>query len=295
MRHIAGLFRLFLLGLLILLILLAILFVFPFASLERRGRLIKRLARLIPAALGMKVAVKGRVPDAGAAAAGFSESGLGYMVCANHISFADIFVIDGVLPVRFVAKQEIGGWPIFGFISTSAGTIYIDRSRRRSVLEVAEKMTDAVKAGQSVLFFPEGTTGPGDKLLPFHSNLFSAACRSGAAVLPIAVRYVLDGETSVVASYADAPLFDVLKRIVFTPGICAEVTVLDPIDSAQRDRRSLCALASKAVSEALDLPDATAERDDALKRLHEGRLKTFREKERPKEEKKESNQGEAAV
>ena len=257
MRYIVGGVRFFMLFLLTIFIFIAACCVLP--CLSRRGRawLIKNLAPTIPWVLGVKVTVKGRVPDAGAAA-GVREDGPGYLVAANHISFMDIFILDSILPVRFIAKKEIGSWPVFGAISNHVGTIYIDRSRKRAVLEVAESMAAALREGTNVLFFPEGTTGPGTRLLPFYANLFAAAEPAAADLLPVTVRYTLKGETSDIPSYAKLTLWEVLKRIVFTPGLGAEVTILDPIPTAGRERRELALEASRVMSGALGWPDATA-------------------------------------
>ena len=67
--------------------------------------------------LGVRMTVRGAVPVAQSAECGVNGEGPGYMVCANHVSFIDIFILDAVLPCRFVAKKEIASWPVFGFIS----------------------------------------------------------------------------------------------------------------------------------------------------------------------------------
>lgn len=282
MRYVAGAFRLMLVALLILVILFIIYCVFPFVKGRRRGRVIRRVSGWIPAVLGMKVAVKGEIPDEGARLTGWADSGCGYMVCADHISFVDVFVMNALMPVRFVAKKEIGSWPVFGAITTGVGTIYIDRSSRRAVLDVAKAMCGAMQAGQNVLFFPEGTTGPGDALLPFHANLFAAAVAAEAEILPVAIRYTLDGATTTITSYKDLSLWEVLKRIVTTPGLACEVTILKPIPAAGRDRRELCLEASRVMSAALGVPDATAEHEEAARRRREERLKEIEAEEAAK-------------
>ena len=261
MNHVTGAVRLFFVALYILLVVFFVLAVFPFCSAVQRGRWIHRLAGWVPAICGVRMTVKGRVPDQGACETGIHSGGTGYMVCANHVSFLDIFVLDAVLPSRFVAKKEIASWPVFGMISRGVGTLFIDRSRRRAVLEVAELMSSTMKKGENVLFFPEGTTGKGDVLLPFYANLFTAGPMAEAEILPVTLRYTLKGETTTVTSYAHESLFTVLRRIVSTSGLGVEVTVIDPIPSAGRERRELCALASARMAEALGVPDATAAKE----------------------------------
>ena len=185
MNHVTGAVRLFFVALYILLVVFFVLAVFPFCSAVQRGRWIHRLAGWVPAICGVRMTVKGRVPDQGACETGIHSGGTGDMVCANHVSFLDIFVLDAVLPSRFVAKKEIASWPVFGMISRGVGTLFIDRSRRRAVLEVAELMSSTMKKGENVLFFPEGTTGKGDVLLPFYANLFTAGPRAEAEILPV--------------------------------------------------------------------------------------------------------------
>lgn len=278
MRYITGSIRLVLLGLLILFILCAALFVFPLLGWRRRGPLARRMASWIPVVLGLRVAIRGALPDP-AARRGYRDGAPGFMVCANHISFVDIFIIESFLPAHFVAKKEIAAWPIFGAITTAAGTIYIDRSRKRAVLEVGEVMKSAMEAGENVLFFPEGTTGPGDALLPFHANLFAAAVEAKTDVLPVTIRYTLKGETTTLASYAERPLWEVLKAILYTPGLAAEVTILPPIDASTNDRRAISSAASRDMARALGFADATALQEAALAKLRAERLAALKAKE----------------
>lgn len=248
-------YRLTLIAFVVLAILFSVTVIFPLAGARSCGRMTRMLAGVCVRSLGFRVKLEGSVPDAGAAATGWADSGTGYMVCSNHVSFVDIFVLSTVLPVRFVAKREIASWPVFGFISRRAGTIFIDRSRRRAVLEIAEAMSDAMRHGCNVLFFPEGTTGHGRSLLPFHANLFAAAVSAEAPVLPIVLEY----NAPEVVDYVDRNLFDVMKAICRTSDLEVVVRVLPVIASAGRDRREICADASRIMSEALGVPDATAE------------------------------------
>lgn len=278
MRYFTGSLRLIALGLLIFFILCVAFFLFPVLSWHRKGPIARRLSVWIPRVLGIRVNIHGSVPDP-AAVSGRREGAPGYMVCANHISFADIFIIQSFLPVHFVAKKEIASWPIFGTITTAVETIYIDRTRKRAVLEVAAAMRKAMEKGENVLFFPEGTTGPGNALLPFHANLFTAAADAQADVLPIAIRYILNGETTTLASYADRPLWDVLKDILYTPGLAAEVTILPVVDARTNNRHAVNSIASREMAQALGFPDATAAEENKLAALRAERLAVLKAKE----------------
>ena len=152
---------------------------------------------------------------------------------------------------------------------------------KRQVLEIADAMAGAINEGTNVLFFPEGTTGNGLELLPFHPNLFEAAVRSGAQILPVTLRYTLDGKPSGLVSYAgDVALFTVLKRILFTPGLGVEVTVLDPVSVDGKTRQALCLEASALMSGALGVSDVTAEREEARRRRLQAMSETKAEAEK---------------
>ena len=99
MRFVVGVFRLIWVGLLVCFVLFAVLVLFRFISSSTKGRMIRRVAAWLPMAFGIRVRVKGRVPDEGSRSTGISSRGKGYLICANHISFADIFVLDSVLPL----------------------------------------------------------------------------------------------------------------------------------------------------------------------------------------------------
>ncbi|EHY30645.1 MAG: 1-acyl-sn-glycerol-3-phosphate acyltransferase [Sutterella parvirubra] len=280
MTSIRKAWRLTLVALLILIILFTVTVLFPIAGNAGRGRLTRTLAKFSMWVMGIRVRVTGTVPDASAAAIGWASEGPGYMVCSNHVTFVDIFALSCVLPVRFVAKKEIASWPVFGLISKRTGTIFIDRTRRRAVLEIAEAMTNAMKEGRNVLFFPEGTTGTGEGLLPFHANLFASAVAAEAPILPVTLRYTKDGAVTTLVSYAHRDLFTVLKDICATPGLAVDIQVLPVIEAAGRERRDICAEASRVMSAALGVEDATA----ALEAKRLARAAAAERKEEVKEE-----------
>ena len=89
MRFVVGVFRLIWVGLLVCFVLFAVLVLFRFISSSTKGRMIRRVAAWLPMAFGIRVRVKGRVPDEGSRSTGISSRGKGYLICANHISFAD--------------------------------------------------------------------------------------------------------------------------------------------------------------------------------------------------------------
>jgi 1-acyl-sn-glycerol-3-phosphate acyltransferase len=99
------------------------------------------------------------------------------------------------MPCFFVAKLEIGGWPIFGKAARNVGTIFLDRSSQDSAMSVAEQMTERFKLPIPVLLFPEGTSTDGSQVLRFHSRLIDPATSTGTQITTAAVRYVIEDGT----------------------------------------------------------------------------------------------------
>ena len=119
------------------------------------------------------------------------------MVVGNHISWLDIHALHVVCPARFVAKSEIGTWPLIGKMTEASRALYVERNRRRDVARINSLVADALRAGDCISVFPEGTTTYGDELLPFHANLFDAALRDNVIaevpelkVIPFTLRYL---------------------------------------------------------------------------------------------------------
>lgn len=119
------------------------------------------------------------------------------LFAANHVSYTDISILGSLIPGSFVAKAEVAGWPLFGWLAKLQRTVFVDR-RVRTTLSQREAMTQRLAAGDALILFPEGTSGDGNRVLPFKSALFSAAETARGAgpivVQPVSVAYTrLDG------------------------------------------------------------------------------------------------------
>src|SRR5215813_6589055 len=110
------------------------------------------------------------------------------LVC-NHQSYLDIVIIASVFPTLFVAKTEVGRWPLFGWLSKLGGTIFVDREDPRSGVKCAYRVSRALRDGVDVQVFPEATTGDGSAVLPFNGLFFASAVRSHAPVLPLTIKF----------------------------------------------------------------------------------------------------------
>jgi 1-acyl-sn-glycerol-3-phosphate acyltransferase len=117
------------------------------------------------------------------------------LIASNHTSWLDITVLGGLIkPLSFVAKSEVARWPVLGLLARLQRTIFIDRTRRMHTGAVTEEAGRRVAKGEVVVLFAEGTTGDGNRILPFRSALLGAAenvtGEALATVQPVAISYV---------------------------------------------------------------------------------------------------------
>lgn len=148
------------------------------------------------------------------------------LIVSNHVSWLDIPVLGSRLPLCFVAKSEVAGWPGVGLLAKLQRTIFVDRTSRSATGKVAGEMAERMNGGDPVVLFAEGTSSDGNRVLPFRSALVGAARQSmgeDATIQPLAIAYVGQGGIPLgrprrprLAWYGDmdlAPhLFDVLRR-----------------------------------------------------------------------------------
>lgn len=213
--------------------------VFPFWSPGRRRVAIRRWSAALLRMLGVRLHVHGELS---------AERPL--MLVANHISWLDIFVINAVLPMRFVAKSEIRRWFAIGWLSEKTGTLFIERNRRRDTVRVTQLVAEAMAAGDVAVVFPEGTTSDGTQVLPFHSSLLQPALTAAALVQPVALQFTrANNSLCTEAAYdGDKSLWDTLLGIITQPSIHAQVHFLPPFRAEAVHRRVLAQTAHQAIT-----------------------------------------------
>ena len=123
------------------------------------------------------------------------------LLVSNHISWLDILVIHATRHCRFVSKSELREWPLLGTLATGAGTLYIERENRKDAMRMVKEMTRALNSGDVLAVFPEGTTGDGLDLLPFHANLLQSAIDAQGPVQPLALQFI-DAQTNEISMAA---------------------------------------------------------------------------------------------
>src|SRR5690242_17206788 len=161
-------------------------------------------------AVGVRVRVKGaeRIPKD---------------VClfvANHTSSADAPAIVGAIPrrVAILLKESLFKWPIVGQAFRSAHFIPVNRGARDSAVARVEKATEAMKAGQSFLIYPEGTRSPDGRLQEFKKGAVVMAIKAGVPIVPM----VCSGAHRIMEKHS----------LKIHPGEMV-VEFLDPIDASQ--------------------------------------------------------------
>ncbi len=102
------------------------------------------------------------------------------LILANHVSWLDILVMSTVCPIAFIAKKEVGNWPIVGPTARLQHTIFVDRSRRHQTAEVNAEIAQRLAEGEPVVLFAEGTSNDGNRVLPFFSALVGAVAKVDA-------------------------------------------------------------------------------------------------------------------
>ncbi|MBC3875675.1 lysophospholipid acyltransferase family protein [Undibacterium flavidum] len=219
-------------------------FIFPFIAAAKREALVKRWSFQLLALCKVKVKLLdqsgGQIPEHA-------------LIIANHVSWLDIFVINSWQACHFVAKADIRSWPIAGWLSAQAGTIFLARGKQREVRRIYEGLVHQLRDNKRIAFFPEGTTGAQGGVLPFHANLFEAAIEAQVPILPFAVRYVdAKGELHPAADFIGEMTFaESMRLILQSEAMIAELIQLPMISTDGAHRREVAQVAREAVADAL--------------------------------------------
>ncbi|MCX5869640.1 MAG: lysophospholipid acyltransferase family protein [Deltaproteobacteria bacterium] len=206
------------------------LFRLPEDKLQRYPR---QWARLFCLIAGVRVTIEG---------ADKLQPQTGYIYCANHLSQFDIFSFQGYFPLsfRWLAKEELFKVPFLGRAMTNAGAIAINRSHSREAVKSLQQAAERIKAGTSILIFPEGTRSPDGTLQPFKGGAMLLAIKAGAPIVPVAF----------VGSYAVLP-----KGVFFPRPGTITIKVGDPVSvsgSSNKDKQALAITIHDKVAELLE-------------------------------------------
>jgi 1-acyl-sn-glycerol-3-phosphate acyltransferase len=217
-----------------------LLFALPVLAVPLPGRshLQRGYCRMMLRCLGLRIRVSG----------GPIRNLSGVLVVSGHVSWVDIFAIGAVMPGSFVAKAEMVSWPGLGILARLMKVIPIERANLRRLPQVVDTIAGRLRAGHTVVAFPEGTTWCGLAYGPFRPAMFQAAIDAGRPVQPLRLSYHdRDGSASTLAAYiGEDTLMASIRRLVTARRTFVHVHV-ESLQLPGIDRRELTARCERAV------------------------------------------------
>ena len=185
------------------------------------------------------------------------------LILSNHVSWLDICVISALSPVVFVAKSEVAGWPVFGWLAKLQRTIFINRQARHQTGAATREIAGRLLGGDAVVLFAEGTSSDGTRVLPFRSALVGAvhhalgnsAHHTSITVQPMSLAYIGFGGVPIgralrerVAWYGDADLMPHLAHVLASGAVDVTVSWGEAIAyDISADRKAIAREAEKSV------------------------------------------------
>jgi len=204
-----------------------------------RQRLTRLFLARLSAALPFRLSLHGKLPERPM-----------LWVC-NHVSWTDIPLLGGLVPLSFLSKAEVRSWPLAGWLAHKAGTLFIRRGAGDSGL-IKNQLLRHLQHDHDLLIFPEGTTTDGRSLRNFHSRLLASAVEAQVPVQPVAIRYLRDGAIDPVAPFiGDDDLVSHLIRLLHSERSEVEIHLLPPLDNNGLSRTELSRQAHSAITECL--------------------------------------------
>ena len=189
---------------------------FPWAGIHAfRARVVKFFFRVVQYIIGLRIHTTGEDPEPP------------FLLVSNHLGYLDVFVFMSHLSCALVAKQQVRSWPVIGYLVKIGGTIFIDRTSRRDVLRINDRLEEAMQRGQGIIVFPEGTSTAGDQVLPFRASLLAPIAASDRPVHFASLTYRTPGSDvpayQTAAWWGDMTFADHFWRMLAVPRIDARV------------------------------------------------------------------------
>ncbi|HEX6977832.1 MAG TPA: lysophospholipid acyltransferase family protein [Alphaproteobacteria bacterium] len=206
--------------------------------------------------IGIRVDVRGKISTARPT-----------LFVANHVSYMDIPVLGSVLEVSFIAKREVRGWPLFGWLARLQQTVFVDR-RAAGVRSERDEVARRLACGDNLVLFAEGTSGDGNRIKPFKSSLFSVAEHDvggqPVVVQPVTIAYTRLDEMPLgrswrpyVAWYGDMDLAPHAWQLLGLGRLTVTLHFHEPVSFAQfGSRKSLAEHCGREIARGLALANA---------------------------------------
>ena len=176
------------------------------------------------------------------------------LIVSNHVSWVDIVVLAAIAPMVFVAKREVASWPLIGWAARVQKVVFVDRGRRQQTPDSVKAIAQRLADGHAVVLFAEGTSGDGNRVLPFRSALIGAveaACQEaklGEVVLqPTSVCYtaqnglpIARNDQPLIAWYGDLDFFPHFVEFIMRGAVDVTVSFGKPVTAAAgADRKAI--------------------------------------------------------
>jgi 1-acyl-sn-glycerol-3-phosphate acyltransferase len=225
-------------------------------ALVRRGqprpllvrKWVRRFGRCVLRLFGVRLHAHGPYADQGTCYPAAADNGVGRVFVMNHRSGVDIAVLFAVVDAHMVSRHDLAGFPLIGLGARRIGTLFVDRSSRRSGADVQMEVGAALERGEAVVLFPEGTVYADDVVRPFRPGAFKAALRAGAEIVPLGIAYVAGDE----ATFHSPSLIGHMVQIAKLPGLEAAVEIGTAIPADDRDPVDLRDAAHAQVQQLVD-------------------------------------------
>jgi 1-acyl-sn-glycerol-3-phosphate acyltransferase len=176
----------------------------------------------------------------------------GVLVVANHVSWIDITLLHSQRVVGFVAKAEIEGWPLIGWLASRGGTIFHHRGNNESLHGVMHQMLLRLQQGSGVGVFPEGRTNNGQVIGAFHARIFQPAVLAGVPAQPVALKYGARGSAQTIIAFRTRENFlQNFWRLLGEPTRLVEVHFLEPVSVDVDGRRRMAELCRERIAAAM--------------------------------------------
>jgi 1-acyl-sn-glycerol-3-phosphate acyltransferase len=186
---------------------------------------------------------------------GTQATGQPVLIVSNHVSWVDIVVLAAIAPMVFVAKREVASWPLIGAAAKVQKVVFVDRMRRQQTPETNKEIAQRLAEGHPVVLFAEGTSGDGNRVLPFRSALIGAveaACNEAGlgevALQPMSICYTAQQglpmarvDQPVVAWYGDLDFFPHFAAFIRRGAVTVTVSFGAPVACTAATDRKLMA------------------------------------------------------
>lgn len=221
---------------------LTIALVFPLFGTALRRSILQRWSVELLTILNVRLKFTARAP--------LPQSGI---IVSNHISWLDIFVLNAVVPMRFVAKSEVRHWPLIGWLCARADTLFIKRGRASDAARINRQIVQLLQQGECLAVFPEGTTTDGAQVGHFHASLLQPAIDADARLYPFAIRYHdTQDKHHTAAAYIDDISFQTsLWNILCCRDLHVHLAATPALSATGLDRRTLTRKAHQQISSAI--------------------------------------------